>query len=262
MFKRLLSTARECLLETNNKIAVLTLNRPQQKNALGRQMIREFREHLQTLKHSDARVLIVRSAVDKVFCAGADLKERQQMTQSEVNVFVDSLRAGFSELELLPIPTIAVLDGFALGGGLEMALACDIRVSGPDAKMGLVETKLAIIPGAGGTQRLPRLIGPSKAKELIFTAKVLNAQEALEYGIVNHVGNASQLAYDMAQEIAKKGPIAVKMAKIAVHKGIECDTHTGMILEQQCYAQVIPTKDRLEGLQAFKEKRDPHYTGN
>ena len=150
-----------------------------------------------------------------------------------------------------------------------MALACDIRVASDNSKMGLVETKLAIIPGAGGTQRLPRIIGPSMAKELIFTARVVGGNEAAKIGLVNHVvtqndtGDAAyHRAIDLAREILPNGPVGVKMAKLAINKGIEVDIGTALAIEEGCYAQVIPTKDRLEGLQAFKEKRKPVYTGH
>lgn len=172
------------------------------------------------------------------------------------------------ELEDLPMPTIAALDGVALGGGLEMALACDIRVASSTAKMGLVETKLAVIPGAGGTQRLPRIIGQSLAKELIFTARVLDGTEAHRLGLVNHVqeqnlqGNAAYLkALELAKEILPQGPIALRAAKKAISAGAQTDFDNALAIEKLCYAEVIPTKDRLEGLKAFREKRPPVYTG-
>ncbi|EGF76888.1 hypothetical protein BATDEDRAFT_14474 [Batrachochytrium dendrobatidis JAM81] len=267
-FSRLLSTARECNVEAlhgNDKgIFVLTLDRPAAKNALGRTLLSQFRQSINDLRFNDqARVVIVKSAVDGVFCAGADLKERAQMQPSEVAAFVNSLRAAFSELESLPMPTIAVVDGFALGGGLELALCTDLRVGGQKAKVGLPETKLAIIPGAGGTQRLCRLIGVSRAKELIFTSRVLTSSEAFDYGIVNYTVNES--AYSKALEVARtmipNGPVAMRMAKLAVHHGSQLDLASGLAFEQTCYAQVIPTQDRLEGLAAFREKRTPVYTG-
>ena len=149
-----------------------------------------------------------------------------------------------------------------------MALACDMRVASDNAKMGLVETRLAIIPGAGGTQRLPRIIGPSLAKEMIFTARVVNGSEAARIGLVNHVvdqNEAGNAAYDraigLAREILPNGPVGVKMAKMAINKGLEVDIGSALAIEESCYAQVIPTKDRLEGLKAFREKRKPVYTG-
>eukprot|EP01112_Ceratiomyxa_fruticulosa_P014869 TRINITY_DN4312_c0_g1_i1.p1 TRINITY_DN4312_c0_g1~~TRINITY_DN4312_c0_g1_i1.p1 ORF type:complete len:303 (+),score=65.70 TRINITY_DN4312_c0_g1_i1:65-973(+) len=246
-------------------IAVLSLNRPKVKNALGKQLISDFRQTLHDIRFdSTVRVVVLRSKVDGAFCSGADLKERATMQPQEVASFVHSLRSTFTEIESLPMPTIAAIEGIALGGGTELALSCDIRIASKSAKMGLPETGLAIIPGAGGTQRLPRLIGKALAKELIFTAEVLSSQRAKEIGLVEHeveTGEAYNKAIDLAKKMLKNGPIALRMAKIAIDKGMDMDIQSGMILEQQCYAQVIPTKDRLEGLLAFKEKRPPKYLG-
>lgn len=172
------------------------------------------------------------------------------------------------QIHHLRVPVIAALDGTALGGGLEMSLACDLRVAADTAKLGLVETKLAIIPGAGGTQRLPRLINPAIAKELIFTGRVVDGSSAHKLGIVNHVvpqstnGDAAYVkALQLAREILPNGPVAVEMAKKAINRGCQLDLNSGMGVEEACYAQVIPTKDRVEGLKAFKEKRKPEYTG-
>lgn len=246
-------------------IVLLALDRPAAKNALGRQLLAEFREALKALAaDGSTRVLIVHSLVPGVFCAGADLKERAGMSQAEASEFVQGIRAAFTELEALPMPVIAALEGAAFGGGLELALAADLRVAGADVKLGLVETALAIIPGAGGTQRLPRLIGASRAKELIFTARRIGAEEGGRLGIVNHVvapGQALEAALALAREILPNGPIALRMAKQAVNEGLDLDLATGLTLEQACYAQVLPTEDRLEGLAAFREKRKPQYRG-
>uniref|UniRef100_A0A8K9X2G7 AU RNA binding protein/enoyl-CoA hydratase n=1 Tax=Oncorhynchus mykiss TaxID=8022 RepID=A0A8K9X2G7_ONCMY len=200
--------------------------------------------------------------------SGADLKERAKMHQSEVGPFVSKARALISELGNLPMPTIAAIDGAALGGGLEIALSCDIRIASNNAKLGLTETKLAIIPGAGGTQRLPRAIGVALAKELIFAARAIDGTEAKRLGLVSHAveqnksGDAAYLrALDLAREFNPNGPIAIRMAKLAINQGIEVDLNTGLAIEEACYAQVIPTKDRLEGLAAFKEKRPPRFKG-
>jgi methylglutaconyl-CoA hydratase len=246
-------------------LVLLGLDRPVAKNALGRQLLTEFRAALAELRFDPTvRVVILHSQVPGVFCAGADLKERATMAPPEVAAFVHGLRSGFTEVEDLPMPVIAVIEGAAFGGGLELALAADLRIAGADAKLGLVETGLAIIPGAGGTQRLPRLIGKARAKELIFTARKLSAAQALDLGLVEYVepaGAALDRALALAREILPNGPIAVRMAKQAVNRGIEVDRDSGMALEQACYAQVIPTKDRLEGLAAFAEKRKPQYRG-
>jgi methylglutaconyl-CoA hydratase len=162
------------------------------------------------------------------------------------------------------MPTIAAIEGAALGGGLEMALACDFRIAGAKALLGCPETALAILPGAGGTQRLPRLIGVSKAKELIYTSRRIGADVAEKIGLVDYAvdeGDALERALALAREILPNGPVGVRMAKEAISKGMEVDLATGMAIERACYAQVIPTKDRVEGLMAFKEKRKPVYKG-
>ncbi|KAF6146118.1 hypothetical protein GIB67_015556, partial [Kingdonia uniflora] len=165
----------------------------------------------------------------------------------------------------LRIPTIAVIEGAALGGGLEMALSCDLRICGEEAKFGLPETGLAIIPGAGGTQRLPRLVGRSVAKELIFTGRKIDGREALSMGLVNYcvpAGGAHLKALEIARDINKKGPLAIRMAKAAIDEGLEKDLLSGLTIEEGCYEKLLDTQDRLEGLAAFAEKRKPKYNGN
>ncbi|OCT97972.1 hypothetical protein XELAEV_18010200mg [Xenopus laevis] len=250
-------------------IVVLGINRPQAKNAISKSLVKSMMKMIDSLKgNNKVRTVVLRSEVPGVFCAGADLKERAKMHPSEVGPFVSRARALMNEFANLPMPTIAALDGAALGGGLEMALACDIIVAASSAKMGLVETKLAIIPGAGGTQRLPRAVGVALAKELIFSARVLDGNEAKSLGLVSHVveqneaGDAAfKRAVALAREFTPQGPIALRMAKLAINQGIEVDLATGLAIEEACYAQIIPTKDRIEGLLAFNEKRPPRYKG-
>ncbi|XP_053683922.1 methylglutaconyl-CoA hydratase, mitochondrial [Sabethes cyaneus] len=250
-------------------IAVLGLNRPKAKNSFSQLLVDRLLHSVDVLAHDkNVRVVILRSLVPGIFCAGADLKERVTMSPQEVGRFVSKLRMLMTSIENMPAPVIAAIDGPALGGGLEMALACDMRVVSNKAVLGLVETKLGIIPGAGGTQRLPRILNPAVAKELIFTARQVNGQEAHALGIVNHVvptnetGDAAFLkALEVAMEIVPNGPIGVRMAKRAIDKGLQVDLATGCAIEEQCYAQVIPTKDRLEGLKAFAERRKPKYIG-
>jgi methylglutaconyl-CoA hydratase len=258
------------LKEGGSGIVVLELNRPEAKNALNQNLTADFFSAIDAVKYDkNVRVLIVRSMVPGIFCAGADLKERLKLTNQEVKIFVSRLRSLTNAVADLPMPVIAAMDGVALGGGFELALACDMRTASDNAKLGLVETKLAIIPGAGGTQRLPRLIGPALAKELIFTAKILTGSEAMKMGLVNYTvkqnseGNAAYLkALDLAHEIVPNGPVSLRLAKVAINAGLEVDINIGNIIEETCYAQVIPTKDRVEGLVAFKEKRIPIYTGD
>ncbi|XP_078221684.1 methylglutaconyl-CoA hydratase, mitochondrial isoform X4 [Callithrix jacchus] len=241
------------LEDENRGIVVLGINRAYGKNSLSKNLIKMLSKAVDALKSDKkVRTIIIRSEVPGIFCAGADLKERAKMSSSEVGPFVSKIRAVINDIANLPVPTIAAIDGLALGGGLELALACDIRVAASSAKMGLVETKLAIIPGGGGTQRLPRAIGMSLAKELIFSARVLDGQEAKAVGLISHVleqnqeGDAAyRKALDLAREFLPQGPVAVRVAKLAINQGME----------------TIPTKDRLEGLLAFKEKRPPRYKG-
>lgn len=255
----------ERLTGAETGIILLGLNRPAAKNALGRQLMAEFREAMAVLRgDTSTRVVILHSLVPGVFCAGADLKERAAMEPTEVARFVQGLRAGFTELENLPMPVLAAVEGVAFGGGLELALCADLRIAGAEARLGLVETALAIIPGAGGTQRLPRLIGPSRAKELIFTARRLGATEALALGLVDRLtdpGAALEGALALAREMLPNGPVALRMAKLAVNRGLEMALGRGLAFEQACYGQLIPTQDRLEGLAAFREKRKPQYRG-
>ncbi|MDG4656401.1 enoyl-CoA hydratase [Ectobacillus antri] len=246
-------------------IVRITLNRPKQANALSIVLLQELQEVLQQIKESkDIRVVILTGAGDKAFCAGADLKERAGMNEVEVREAVALIRSTINMVEELPQPVIAAINGVALGGGTELSLACDIRIASQTATLGLTETSLAIIPGAGGTQRLPRLIGLGRAKELIFTARRVPATEALEYGIVEYSVSPESLmdaCINIATSIAANGPIAVQLAKQAISQGMQVDLHTGLRMERQAYEGVIGTKDRLEGLQAFKEKRKPEYRG-
>lgn len=253
----------------DNGIAVLGLNRPNARNAFGKSLVTQLTSMISTIKQDDKlRVLIIRSLVPFVFCSGADLRERLKMEKSEVSQFVTLLRNIMNDIESISIPVISAIDGIALGGGLELTLATDIRIAALEAKMGLVETKLAILPGAGGTQRLPRIVGPAIAKELIYTARILNGQEAKNIRLVNqavpqnkHGDAAYQAALLTAREILPNGPIGVKLAKKAISKGMEVCITDGLEIEKQCYNEVINTEDRLEGLSAFTSKRVPIYRG-
>lgn len=254
-----------CFNKMENGIAIITLNRPEAANALSVEMLEGLRDTLHTCKYDRSiRCIVITGAGEKAFCAGADLKERAEMDPVQVRRTVSLIRDNINALESLPQPVIAAVNGVAFGGGTELALACDIRISADTAKLGLTETSLGIIPGAGGTQRLPRLVGKGRAKELIFTARRIDANEALEIGLVEYtVPFASLLdkVLDIAGQIVQNGPIAVAQAKFAIDKGYDVELNTGLAIEQNAYEVTIPTKDRLEGLQAFKEKRTPKYTG-
>ena len=255
----------EHLAGTDEGIVLLGLDRPAARNALGRQLLAELAQALADLRaDGGVRVVVLHSLVPGVFCAGADLKERAGMDAAEAEAFVDGLRETFTQLEDLPMPVIAALEGAAFGGGLELALAADLRVASVAAKLGLVETALAIIPGAGGTQRLPRLIGAARAKELIFAARRIGAGEAERLGLLNRLvpeGQALAAALSLAREILPNGPVALRMAKTAISRGLDLDRDAALSLERDCYAQILPTEDRAEGLAAFREKRTPRYRG-
>ncbi|KAM6342784.1 enoyl-CoA hydratase domain-containing protein 2, mitochondrial isoform 2-T2 [Alca torda] len=245
-------------------IAEILMNRPHARNSLGKVFVNELFSALEQLRFDEkVRVVVFKSEVK-----GADLKERAKMDDAEVGHFVKRLRNLMDEIAALPVPTIAAIDGYALGGGLELALACDLRVAASSAKMGLIETTRGLLPGAGGTQRLPRCVGIGLAKELIFTGRQVDGQQAALMGLVNHAvpqnsdGDAAyQRALALAKEILPQAPFAVKMGKLAINRGIEVDIASGMAIEGMCYAQNIPTRDRQEGMAAFKEKRPPQFIG-
>jgi enoyl-CoA hydratase/carnithine racemase len=253
------------LTEERDGIAILTLNRPEVMNSFNVALLHSLKEQIDDLKfNTNIRVVIITGSGQKAFCAGADLKERTTYSESQVKAFIFTIRNLFTSIEYLNKPVIAAINGVALGGGTELALACDIRIAATNALMGLTETRLAIIPGAGGTQRLPRLIGRGKAKELIFTGRRIDAKEALQIGLVNQIYEQESLLDEclkMAAMICETGPIAIEQAKYAINYGIETDLHTGLGIESNAYWVTIPTEDRLEGLAAFQEKRTPVYKG-
>ncbi|MEH7493180.1 enoyl-CoA hydratase [Neobacillus niacini] len=246
-------------------IVMITLNRPEAANALSIEMLEGLSDALLTCKYDrSVRCIVITGAGEKAFCAGADLKERAGMDPIQVRKTVSLIRDNINSLESLPHPVIAAVNGVAFGGGTELALACDIRIASENAKLGLTETSLGIIPGAGGTQRLPRLVGKGRAKELIFTARRIDAKEALVIGLVEYTVpfvNLIDKALEIAGQIVRNGPIALAQAKFAIDKGYDVDLNTGLAIEQNAYEITIPTKDRLEGLKAFKEKRTPNYIG-
>lgn len=253
------------LEKVENHVYLLTLNRADAANALSRALLEELQEKIKQVNDQpDIRTLLITGSGNKAFCAGADLKERKEMNEKQVIETVETIGDTIRMVEEISIPTIAVLNGVAFGGGLELALACDIRMMNASTKVGLTETSLAIIPGAGGTQRLSRLIGLGKAKEMIYTAKPIEAERAYAVGLVEYIYELQMLmdeAKDLACQIARNGPIALTQAKKAINKGFETDLATGLEIERLCYRQTIPTKDRHEGLEAFKEKRKPVYKG-
>lgn len=251
--------------EQKGNLAFVTLDRPGAMNAFNYDMLVELGQITESIRiNPDIRLVIFTGAGERAFSVGADLKERKTLTDIKVKRNIYKIGDVFTAIDNLPQPTIAMINGFAFGGGMELALACDFRIAADTALMGLTETGLAIIPGAGGTQRLPRLIGETKALELILTAKKLTAVEALDYGVITKIAPSEELAQvtaDFADSILANGPIAVQQAKFAIKHGMNVDLQTGLSIERKAYEVTIPTEDRIEALAAFAEKRKPAFKG-
>lgn len=246
-------------------VVLLTLNRPEKWNALSKEIFDELKRFIDVVEtDKTARVIILTGAGDKSFCGGADLKERQGMNEKDILLRFDYVRVLYLRLERLGLPLIAAMNGSALGGGLELALACDLRVVADNASLGFPEVDLAIIPGNGGTQRLPRLIGMTRAMELVLLAKRITAAEALGIGLVNAVVPQHKVlatAYQWAARMLESGPIALRQAKTAIRQGLDRTLEQGLLVETECYKSCLYSKDRMEGLKAFSEKRKPVFKG-
>ncbi|MEK5522292.1 enoyl-CoA hydratase [Heyndrickxia sporothermodurans] len=256
---------KNILFEVKNYVGFVTLNREKAMNAFNYETLCELASVVESIRtNSEVRALVFLGAGEKAFSVGADLKERKTLSEQEVRRNVYKIGEVFESIANLPQPTIAAMNGYAFGGGMELALSCDFRIAVSDAVMGLTETSLAIIPGAGGTQRLPRLIGEAKAMELILTAKRMTADEAYQYGVVTKVVERARFLEEVNEfvgEIQANGPIAIQQAKFAIKNGMNVDLHTGLEIERKAYEITIPTEDRVEALQAFSEKRKPNFKG-
>jgi len=253
------------LYSKENNIAYVTINREEALNCFNYETLHELNDITNLISlDPEVRVVIFTGAGDKSFSAGADLKERKTLNEIEVRRNVKAIRDVFNNIASLPQPTIAAVNGYALGGGFELMISCDFAIAAEGVVMGLTETSWAIIPGAGGTQRLPRLVGEMRAKELILTARKFRAEEGVDLGIVLKVVNQENLltsCQQLATDIMKNGPVAIKQAKYAITQGMNTDLQTGLAIESKAYELVIPTEDRLEALLAFSEKRNPHFIG-
>ena len=248
-------------VEKKKEIGIITLKRPEARNALNRKMIQELGDALTGLEN-DPQIRSIIITGNKDFCAGADIKEMNAIKPEEIETFCKWGHKVFDQLENMGKPVIAAINGFALGGGCELALACDIRIAGEGAKFGQPEVNLGLIPGFGGTQRLSRLVGIGKAKEMILTGDIINAKEASSIGLVNKVVKDEELlvkAEEMATIIAQKAPVAVKMAKTLINENQEIKK--GLEKELEFFARCFTTQDRLEGINAFLEKRTPKFKG-
>ncbi len=243
----------------------VTLNRPKARNALSRAVCRELGELAWSLgEDRDVRAVVVTGAGDRAFCAGADLAERKGVSADEAAPYLDAISGAVSAWAALPKPTIAAMNGSALGGGLELALGCDFRLAVRGASFGLTEVRLGIMPGAGGTQRLPRLIGVARAKELILLGRRVSAERAYEIGLVGDLCEPDELAARagaLCDELTQAAPISVTMSKRAIDRGLDGSLDEGLRLERACYDVTLFTEDRDEGLRAFAEKRAPRFQG-
>jgi len=253
-------------VEPRDRALVVTLNRPENANALSEALVIELSEVGSSLdSHADVRAVILTGAGTRVFCAGADLKERLQMSDADVRRMLGRYRSGLSWLDTCPIPVIAAINGAALGGGLELALMCDLRVAVPGAKLGLPETSLGIIPAAGGTQRLPRLIGEARAKELVLLGSQISAEQALHYGLVNRVSapdvDVVTDVIEWLRPLLDGAPIAARAALAAIDAARHQPLAKGLDIELDCYETCLASEDRREALLAFAEKRKPRFKG-
>lgn len=253
-------------LERRDGVGILTIDRPDRRNALSRKTLKELgRLGAELVRDAAIRAIVITGAGDKVFCAGADLKERQGFTNEDVRMQVGLYRTELGVLDKSPKPVVAALNGSAFGGGLELALVCDLRVAAPHALVGLPETTLGIIPGAGGTQRLPRVVGEARAKEMILLGRPLTAEQALAWGLVNRVSAPSVPVVDdvvqWIQPIAHGAPIAQAAALAAIDQAFDVAIDQGLALERVHYDETLRSEDRNEALRAFAEKRPPKFRG-
>ena len=255
-------TYENLLLKKEGNIGILSINRPDELNALNSKVLTELNiaiDHI--IKDDEIHVLII-TGEGRAFVAGADIEEMKGKNPSEAREFANNGLNLFRKIELMEKPVIAAVNGFALGGGCELAMCCDIRIASEKAKFGQPEVGLGITPGFGGTQRLSRLVGLGKAKELIFTADIIKADEALRIGLVNSVVAPELLmdeALKLANKIGSKGQLAVRYSKTALNRGYETDLETGMIIEKELFALCFATQDQKEAMSAFLEKREAKY---
>jgi enoyl-CoA hydratase len=250
-------------LKVEEGIGTITINRPSFRNALNRQTLQEIETALDMLKEDvQVQVVVFTGAGEKSFAAGADISELKERTMTDQ--LQPNMTATYRKIENYEKPTIAAINGFALGGGLELALSCDLRIASQKAKLGLPELNLAIMPGAGGTQRLSRLVGKGKALEMILTGDIVPAEKAERFGLVTSAVPQDELMTTVkhyADKIRSKGPLAVQLAKKVIHKGADIDMDTALLLEKLAQTLLIGSEDKGEGTEAFLEKRSPKFTG-
>jgi enoyl-CoA hydratase/carnithine racemase len=255
----------ELKIEDRGSARILTIDKEQQMNVLSRALVAELAQHArQATVEAGVRAVIVTGTGNRAFCAGANLKERTSWTDDDIRRWLVELHAGFREIERCTKPWIAAINGLALGGGCELALACDLRVMDPAAQIGLTETKVGIIPGGGGTVRLARVIGAGRAHDLILTARRVESAEALHIGLANRIsaaGDVVSAALALAGEIAENAPVAVAAAKASINEAWDLSIDDALEAERRHYEKVLLSEDRLEGLKAFAERRRPSWKG-
>lgn len=256
------------LYEKEEGIGVVTLNRPESLNALNRKLMQELGAVLDEIEGDEEVKVVILTGGLKAFSAGADIKERassgKPVSQTQVYFYQQKAHRFFNRIEDFEKPTIAAVSGIAVGGGCELSLVCDLRIASETARFGLPEVKLGVIPAAGGTQRLPRIIGITKAKELLYTGDFIDANESYRLGLVNKVVPADKLmeeAKAMAKKLANNPPLPVKFAKRCVNAGMQLNLASALDYEAHCAALLVMSEDRIEGFKAFAEKRKPVYKG-
>jgi enoyl-CoA hydratase len=251
------------ILDVTDRIATLTINRPEVRNALDKETVAELRAHLDSVRgRDDVGAVIITGAGEQVFVAGADIRQLRERRRDDALQAINS--SLFVAIERFEMPTIAAINGHAMGGGCELALACDLRIAAEHARLGQPEVGLGIIPAAGATQRLPRLIGLGRAKQLVLTGDTIDAHTALAWGLVSAVTPAAELlsaARAMARRILERGPLAVRLAKLALNASARVDLDSGLLLETLAQAICFDSEDKVEGTTAFLEKRKPSFKG-
>jgi enoyl-CoA hydratase len=251
-------------VDTTDGVATITVNRPEKRNALNARVRQELVAALDALEpRDDVRVVVITGAGEKAFIAGADIGEFAERTPIEQRLAMEGRRV-FNVLADFPRPTIASINGYALGGGCELALACDLRIAAHSARLGQPEVNLGILPGGGGTQRLPRLVGMGRAMRLILTGELIDAEEAERIGLVDEVVDDARLSErtrELAASIARHSPVALKLIKQAVRASAEMPLAAGLVLERELFITAFSSDDRTEGVAAFLEKREPRFTG-
>ncbi|WP_428912398.1 enoyl-CoA hydratase/isomerase family protein [Niallia sp. Krafla_26] len=259
-----MKTYQNLLLNKDDGILWLTINRLEYRNALNKETLSELQDVFNYVEQDDSiKVIILQGAGEKSFAAGADIQQLHERKMLEA--LIPGMQGLYKKIEQCGKVTIAAVKGYALGGGCELALSCDIRIATPKAKFGLPELNLGIIPGAGGTQRLARIVGKGRALDMVLTGKIIDGIEAERIGLASYLSDMEELeakARNIAREVMKKGPIAIKLAKLAIHKGFDVDLETGMLIEKLCQTISFGTEDKSEGTLAFLEKRPAQFGSN